>query len=70
MSTTDTLHDNELQYTVSFRQVRRIEREDAPPPGRFEMTSSARLARQSRYSKGSSSARRGMQHRGTAKARY
>jgi hypothetical protein len=70
MIAAQTFCEEEFQYTVSFRQVRRVEREDAPPPGRFEMTSSARLARQSRYSKGNSGARRGIQHRGTAKARY
>jgi len=67
MYAAETLHDNELQYTVSFRQVRRIEREDAPPPGRFETTSSARFARAARYRRGTSSARRGMQHRGTSR---
>lgn len=67
MQATDTLYDNELQYTVSFRQVRRIEREDAPPPGRFETTSSARFAREMRYRRESSGSRRGIQHRGTAR---
>jgi hypothetical protein len=64
MVTASAMLEDDLQYTVSFRQVRRIEREDAPPPGRFETTSGTRFARESRYRRDSGGARRG-----TARAR-
>jgi hypothetical protein len=70
MVTANAMCEDDLQYTVSFRQVRRIEREDAPPAGRFETTSSARFARESRYRRESGGARRGIQLRGTSRARF
>ena len=38
MVTADLLYEEELEYSVSFRQVRRVERGDTPPPSRFETT--------------------------------
>lgn len=68
MVAADLLSDAELQYVVSFRPERRVTREDAPPPGRFETTSSARLARTSRYCRRSSYKSSGIHRRSLAKA--
>ena len=70
MTTAEAFCEDDLQYTVTFRQARRVEPEDAPPPGRFDDDGNARLARQSRYRRNSNCSNPGIHHRGTAKARY
>lgn len=70
MVTANLLYVEELEYSVSFRQVGRVDREDVPPPGRFETTNRVKLARTSRYSRQSGSSARGIHQRGTAKASY